>query len=83
MKIPQPFKVHPQGSAFVRGLSIRTKLFFGIGLIVFVLVVTCLAIIDIAFTKSFRAIQDRLSVQRVERVILQLSLAEKTRIAYA
>jgi len=83
MKTLQPFKIHPGGTAFVRGLSIRTKLFLGVGLIVFLLVVTCLAIIHIAFTKSFRAIQDQISVQRVESVILQLSLAENNRIAYA
>jgi hypothetical protein len=38
----------------------------------------CLAVVNVAFTKSFCIIQDQLSLERVERMILQVSLLVKT-----
>lgn len=83
MKITQPFKIRSNGETFKRGISLRTQIFFGLGILGGILVFIGLAIFNHALTTSLRAIQDQLSVQRVERMMLQASMFAKTHIAHA
>jgi len=83
MNTSQAFRIRSEGHAFVSGVSIRAKLFLGIILIAAVLMLPSLMIANIAFTKSFRALEDQVALDRVERMALQVSMLVETRIAYA
>lgn len=71
------------GNGYPLRSSLRTKTFIWVGVASSALILIYLLFIDFTLKSSFQQLQEQLSTQRVERMILQLAQMVKMRVAYA